>query len=224
MSRKTESKKERDARLTALMRGVPEGTDLHSFIWEFVAPPPPKGLAALSFLAHPGNDRHAAIACSAVIEHDLKAAITRHLAPGASAKAIFDDYPAAPLSSFDARIRLARGLGIVSVAEEKDLNVIRRVRNIFAHSILSITFHQDDVSSLVSELRVMKHDIWSTIFEAFPLTKDKYVIACGVLHSVIGSHRPHKELLVEAILASRGKSPPPSLPPSRPAHRDFEIP
>lgn len=189
MARLSKTQQERNARIKALMRDAPEGTDIHKLMWEFLPGPMRGGLVPAT--AHAGTDRHAAIAAAAAVEHALKQAISTHLLPNADLKAVFDNYPGSPLGSFDARITMAASLGILLAVYEEDLHVIRRIRNLFAHSMLPITFEQDDVKELVDELRFLADNDFQDILNEYNSSRDKYVLSCAAYHGIISAHKPH---------------------------------
>lgn len=59
-----------------------------------------------------------------------------------------------PLASFSARIEAAYGFGFISKMERDDLNVLRTIRNDFAHSVRPMTLADDDVVARVRSLRM----------------------------------------------------------------------
>ncbi len=62
----------------------------------------------------------------------------------------------APLSTFSAKIRLAYALKCVSRTDLNDLNIIRNVRNVFAHARLSIDFSTADIVSEIEYLKILE--------------------------------------------------------------------
>jgi DNA-binding MltR family transcriptional regulator len=61
-----------------------------------------------------------------------------------------------PLGSFSARINTAYCLGVVDDNQQRDLNLIRKVRNKFAHEISNISFERDDIASQCREMKGAK--------------------------------------------------------------------
>lgn len=68
-----------------------------------------------------------------------------------------------PLSSFSARIKAAYCLGLLSKQEYGDLNLIRSIRNRFAHRMHGFTFDDPDIVKWCSSLRIS-----SSITSALP--------------------------------------------------------
>lgn len=60
-----------------------------------------------------------------------------------------------PLSSFSARIKIAYALGGLAKEARNDLNVIRAVRNAFAHSERSLSFETAKVADTVSLIGIL---------------------------------------------------------------------
>ena len=65
-----------------------------------------------------------------------------------------------PLATFSAKLNVAFCAGWIDRDVYHDLQVIRRVRNEFAHSIDSHTLHDDPLSAMVGKLRVPKRQFY----------------------------------------------------------------
>ena len=65
---------------------------------------------------------------------------------------IFENY--GPLSTFSAKIDLAFALGIFDEKTRKNLHVIRKIRNAFAHSSKAITFDDATLASMCRGLNI----------------------------------------------------------------------
>lgn len=76
------------------------------------------------------------------------------------------------LDNFNSKIELAYLLGVITKNERRDLHMIRRIRNEFAHSISILTFQSDSVNNRISELtnfptnRVSNRDKYISVFMA----------------------------------------------------------
>jgi DNA-binding MltR family transcriptional regulator len=64
----------------------------------------------------------------------------------------------APLASFSSRIKLAYYLGKLSPSMRRDLDLIRKIRNDFAHSAENLTFETEKVANRCKELQYTYHD------------------------------------------------------------------
>lgn len=65
----------------------------------------------------------------------------------------------APLGSFSARIKTAYCLGLITDMEHHECDIIRRVRNEFAHKLHGLTFKDQKVKDLCNNLRANTPDI-----------------------------------------------------------------
>jgi hypothetical protein len=60
--------------------------------------------------------------------------------------------PGATLGSFASRIDIAYALGLITPAQKSDLNIIKRLRNAFAHAVKDIRFADPIISAQVRKL------------------------------------------------------------------------
>ena len=126
------------------------------------------------------SDRGAAIIGAAWVEEELQAAIESAMTSDKlAADRLFRK--SGPLSSFSAKIDLARLLGILSTRVATDLHIIRKVRNEFAHSVLdhnssTLSFSTSCISDRCLAMHVIKHEQLSNPRTAF-------VRACAILNS-----------------------------------------
>ena len=118
----------------------PKPSDDAPEIWHF-------GL--LSFKARdPREDRAVVLVSATVIEQGLEAALLERF-PGLGTdeeRLIFED-DGAPLRDFGSKIRLSYALGIIGPKAKADLDLIRQIRNTFAHSRAELTFDVPQVAA-----------------------------------------------------------------------------
>jgi hypothetical protein len=98
------------------------------------------------------SDRAAVILTSAMIEDSLEDLIKAKLAPSSSSDDPLFDGSNAPVGSLSAKIEIALRLGLVSDQFARDLHLIRKIRNDFAHNISGCTFEDSATRSRVEEL------------------------------------------------------------------------
>jgi hypothetical protein len=127
------------------------------------------------------SDRGAAIIAGSVLEQILEAAIKARLRPllGGQQKALFGRM--APLSTFSAKIELGFVIGLYSEAAYTNLNMIREVRNKFAHEFDALSFDHPLVAKIIlnpDRPRLLK----STAAEK---PKGQFMGAFGVLGSLL---------------------------------------
>ncbi len=115
------------------------------------------------------SDRAIVIISAAMIdlalEHLLKA---KFVAISTSEDPLFDA-PNAPLSNFSSRIDIAYRTGLISTKFARDLHLIRRIRNEFAHNLTDCNFNSASVQSRVSSLNRS-----ITISKTIPEIKNQY--------------------------------------------------
>jgi hypothetical protein len=115
------------------------------------------------------SDRASVILAAAMIEKSLEMIIRAKLIPSLSKEDELFDKPYAPLRNFKAMIELAYRIGLISSNLYRDLNIIRDIRNDFAHDIEGCSFENRSVKNRVGEL--MKS---STIIGRHPDSRAKF--------------------------------------------------
>ena len=98
------------------------------------------------------SDRACVILAATLLDTALEALLRTRLVPNASNTDSLLDGSTAPLASFSARIDMAYRLGIISPQFARDLHIVRRIRNDFAHNISGCTFEDTSVRDRVMEL------------------------------------------------------------------------
>lgn len=99
------------------------------------------------------SDRACAVLGAAVLDRIVGDLLRAAMAEG-TPKALFEGY--GPLASFSARIDVCLGLGIISLDECRDLHLIRKIRNTFAHEMdHTLTFTSKPVADRIAELRIV---------------------------------------------------------------------
>lgn len=98
------------------------------------------------------TDRAAVIVAAAAFDSSLAALIGHFLVAVPSASDDLFDGPNAPLASFSAKIALAHRLGLISSRFARNLHLVRKIRNDFAHNISGASFEDASVRSRILEL------------------------------------------------------------------------
>jgi mannitol operon repressor len=96
------------------------------------------------------TDRGAALAAAAYIDHLLERTLSSFFIPNHSSFGLTSDAHA-PLSTFSARSAACHAMGLISEAEFQECELIRKVRNEFAHAV-KMSFKDDRVKGLCSSL------------------------------------------------------------------------
>jgi hypothetical protein len=107
------------------------------------------------------SDRAACILMSAMVERHLERSILlRLMIPGGDDKtsALFERDGA--LSTFYGNTHLAYALDLITSEMKSDLDIIRRVRNAFAHSQLPVSFQSQEISREIAKLNHKAYSIF----------------------------------------------------------------
>jgi DNA-binding MltR family transcriptional regulator len=94
------------------------------------------------------SDRAAGIVAMSILENKIEAAIREQLIQD-DAKAVDRLFSpdSGPLGTLSAKINIARALGLLSGQAVRDLHLLRKIRNKFAHDISASTFDTEIISS-----------------------------------------------------------------------------
>ena len=97
------------------------------------------------------SDRAAVILASALIDDTLRELLDGYLLScPSSSDPLFDGN--GPMSSFSSRIELSYRLGLISRDFASGLNILRRIRNSFAHDLAGCSFESQSVRGRVDAL------------------------------------------------------------------------
>jgi DNA-binding MltR family transcriptional regulator len=95
------------------------------------------------------NDRACGIVAAAMLETLLEDILRKRFVAG-TGDDLFVAY--GPLSTFSAKVNMCAALGLITNSESRDLHVVRRIRNEFAHDLHNSFFEKDPVRSYVKQL------------------------------------------------------------------------
>lgn len=98
------------------------------------------------------SDRAAVILAAAMLDELLLDLLRSSLSPCPSGKDELLDSPNAPFGSFSTRINGCHRIGLITTTFAKDLHIIRRTRNEFAHNISGATFAMPRIQARISSL------------------------------------------------------------------------
>lgn len=91
------------------------------------------------------NDRGAALLAAAFAEDALELGIRRCLIQDARVDALFDEGAGGSLTTFASKINMAYGLGLLPEVARRDLDLVRQVRNDFAHHPSELSFDSPSI-------------------------------------------------------------------------------
>ena len=133
-------------------------------------------LAAMEKEFYAEGDRACGILMGSLVENALETAITQIMRRGVSRSDIFGFN--GPAGSFSAKITLAYGLGIYRSKTKHDLNLIRELRNKFAHCRRPIRFETDVTKAVCDHLRLPDIDLKSIQIRDSNDPKERFIVTC----------------------------------------------
>ena len=154
------------------------------------------------------SHRAAAVLAGALVEDALQFAIQTHFVylPRNERDKLFD-YPG-PLASFDAKIRVGYAMALYGPVIRNDLDVIRRIRNGFAHARKPITFDTPQVAKEMAKIQYL-----AIIPNEGGLMSDYFVVepdaTLRARYSVLARALSHKLFVVGQPLGKRLTTVPP---------------
>jgi len=98
------------------------------------------------------TDRGLALVGAALLDEKLAETLRLFFCEGKAAEALLKEGDA-PLGTFSARIELCFALGLIDEFEYQEINLLRKVRNEFAHSKHGTTFQSEKIKSLCANLK-----------------------------------------------------------------------
>jgi hypothetical protein len=104
-------------------------------------------------IAEVANPRGAAILLAVQLEEALQFALSHRLRIGSHSRTDVFGYDS-PMGTFDRKIRVAHAVKLVSDETRRNLDIIRRIRNAFAHAIVPISFETQQVVGACELLKI----------------------------------------------------------------------
>jgi hypothetical protein len=98
------------------------------------------------------SDRASVILAASIFDNVLTELLKNHFVSNAASSDDLFDGANAPLSTFSAKITISHRLGLISSTFARDLHLIRRIRNEFAHNVQGCSFEDTRVKSRTVEL------------------------------------------------------------------------
>ena len=98
------------------------------------------------------TDRGHTLVVASLLEEMLEEILKGFLLEGSATENLFKS-PYAPFSTLSAKAAASRALGLISDEEARDIDLIRKIRNDFAHNLMC-SFEDSRVRNRASELQV----------------------------------------------------------------------
>lgn len=126
------------------------------------------------------SDRAAGVLAAAYLDAFLEDILRGVLLPGSRTDEMFEGQ--GPLRSFGSRIALAHALGVSTDEVSREMDLIRKIRNHFAHNLWEAQFDAQPVSQWCAELRLMDNimDKDGNIGKPNSSPRERYLLSVGV--------------------------------------------
>ncbi|MEN9657946.1 MAG: hypothetical protein RL571_1411 [Pseudomonadota bacterium] len=98
------------------------------------------------------SDRSVAIVAAALVDDVLMQLLSKKLLPAKDVNNCIYSNQSSPLGSFSSRINALHQLGVISGSMHRDLHILRKIRNDFAHEPSDLNFESPAIKSRVLEL------------------------------------------------------------------------
>jgi hypothetical protein len=131
-----------------------------------------------------GSDRVAAIMGAALLEDGLLHALVAALEDPSDKSALFYDQ-GAPFGTFRARIIAGKGLGLYGEALAQDMDIVRDIRNQFAHALLSIDFANPHIVERCNEISDHRPPDLEPPRRGVSAERLRYEDACWEIHKLL---------------------------------------
>ena len=113
------------------------------------------------------SDRAVVILVTSLIDQELTTLIRLYLLPCPNTKDEIFDSLNGPLNSLSSKILFAHRLGLISSKFARDLNIVRNIRNKFAHDVFGCNFNDGGVKQQVDELKKSINDLEEILKDEF---------------------------------------------------------
>jgi mannitol operon repressor len=104
------------------------------------------------------TDRGAALVGASLVDNRLEQLLHAHFVNGAIANELLSKSANSPLNRFGARIQLSYALGLITKVEYREAEIIRRIRNAFAHRLHGLSFDDQQIAAWCRNLKSMPYE------------------------------------------------------------------
>jgi DNA-binding MltR family transcriptional regulator len=139
---------------------------------------------------HSESDRAAAVLAGGYLDSFLENALRSVFISGGIVDELFEGH--GPLRSLSSKIAMTNALGLATDALARDMNLIRKIRNHFAHHIWDATFDIAPVSDWCREIAVVDQAVDVATGERVKDTNSarlRYLLAIGMA-TLLLAHSP----------------------------------
>jgi len=136
------------------------------------------------------DDRGLALSLAAFAEDTLGSLLLTYLVDSKQSKDLVDGFNA-PLGTLASRMKAAFAVGLLTKEQYEDLEVARKIRNLFAHDWEEVSLERPDIRSMIGQLHGYNFD--QSPMPTDPRKRLQYSIANVLteLRVQIAQHRKH---------------------------------
>lgn len=129
------------------------------------------------------NDRGAALCSGGFIEKSLEAILKAFMVDNKSTQDIIEGF-SAPIGTWSAKMKLAHSLGLIDDEMYSRLNLIRKIRNEFAHTWEVVSFEKQNIRQLLLSIPVpaMLKDLEAkSLVSTVPRKRFNNIVSCTLI-------------------------------------------
>lgn len=119
------------------------------------------GLNSLWESIHEHDDRGMVLTISAFAEDTLGLLLLAYMREEKQSKELVEGFNA-PLGTFSARIKAALALGLMRKDQYDSLEILRKIRNEFAHNWTGVSLDREDIQSRIKQLQPSRIEVLAT--------------------------------------------------------------
>jgi hypothetical protein len=140
------------------------------------------------------TQRGGVLIAAAHLEHQLGQLIAKALRPCPKDDGLLDGANA-PIGTFNSRTLLAYRLMLIDDSMKRCLDIVRRIRNDFAHSFSRLTLRDQKYRDLIANAEglISQSQAFRNVFkQASDDSSDRFIVAFGLMSSVLALREQHQ--------------------------------
>ena len=170
-------------------------------------------------LVHKQDDRAMVLSLAAFAEDTLGRLLLAYMVDCKQSKELVEGFNA-PLGTFSARIKAAYAIGLLLRDQHDDLDIARKIRNVFAHDWEGVALERNDIQALIGQLHCHTFTSHKEPFKGTPrerLIEAVSTICCETrIHTARLISGKNKSVPVVGFRLYAGEPSPPPLKSSDP--------
>lgn len=137
------------------------------------------------------DERGLALALAAFAEDTLGRLLLTYLIDGKQAKDLVEGFNA-PLGTLASRMKAAYAVGLFTREQYEDLEIARKIRNVFAHDWEGVSLSQPDIRAMIGQLHGYNFDQTPMTREPRDRLQQSISNVLAELRIQIAQHRKHR--------------------------------